>query len=133
VKAAAPGRPVIALIGDGTFNYNPVLAAFGACQEHRLPFLTVLFNNSGYLSQKSGIPAHYPGGWAVRANTFPGTSILPAPDYAAVARAFDGHGEKVEDPRQVRAALQRGLEAVASGRLALIDMALAPTNPGGEV
>ena len=55
------------------------------------------------------------------------------PDYAALARAFDGYGEKVEDPGQVRAALQRGLEAVAGGRLALLDMRLEPINPGGEV
>jgi acetolactate synthase I/II/III large subunit len=47
VKAAAPDRTVIALIGDGSFNYNPVLAALGACQEHRMPMLIVLFNNAG--------------------------------------------------------------------------------------
>src|SRR6266480_1795118 len=46
VKAAHPERPVVALIGDGSFNYNPVTAAFGAAQEHRLPILIVLFNNS---------------------------------------------------------------------------------------
>lgn len=132
VKAAAPDRTVIALIGDGAFNYNPVLAALGACQEHRLPILIVLFNNSGYLSQKAGIPLHYPEGWAVKARRFVGTSIAPSPDYAAVAQAFGGHGEKVVDPRQVRAALLRGLEAVAHGRVALVDMTLEPINPGSE-
>jgi acetolactate synthase-1/2/3 large subunit len=132
VKAAMPERPVLALIGDGSFNYNPVLAALGACQEHRLPILIVLFNNSGYLSQKSGIPAHYPDGFAVRSRTFVGTSIAPSPDYAAIARAFDGHGERVERPADVRAALERGLAAIAAGRVALIDVALEPINPSGE-
>jgi acetolactate synthase-1/2/3 large subunit len=130
VKAAAPERPVLALIGDGSFNYNPVLAALGACQEHRLPILIVLFNNSGYLSQKSGIPAHYPDGYAVKSKTFVGTSITPSPDYAAIAGAFGGHGERVEKPGDVRAALARGLRAIAEGRLALIDVALEPINPG---
>jgi len=37
----------------------------------------------------------------------------------------------VTDPRQVRAALLRGLEAVASGRIALVDMTLEPINPDG--
>lgn len=133
VKAAAPERPVIAVIGDGSFNYNPVLAALGVCQEHRLPILIVIFNNAGYLSQKAGIPLHYPEGWAVKSGTFVGTSIAPMPDYAALARAFDGYGEKVEDPGQVRAALQRGLEAVAGGQLALLDMRLEPINRSGEV
>ncbi len=130
VKAAAPDRPVIALIGDGSFNYNPVLAALGFCQEHVVPILIVLFNNAGYLSQKRGIPRHYPGGWAVRSKTFVGTSIRPDPDYAAVARAFNGYGEKVEDPGQVRPALLRGLRAVANGQAALLDMTLEPVNDG---
>src|SRR5439155_23760213 len=96
VKAAAPDRTVIALIGDGAFNYNPALAALGLAQEHRMPILIVMFNNSGYLSQKSGIPQHYPDGFAVKSKTFVGTSTAPSPDYAAVARAFDGYGEKVQ-------------------------------------
>ena len=128
-KAAAPDRTVVALIGDGTFNYNPVLAGLGASQEHRLPILIVIFNNSGYLSQKSGIPRHYPEGFAVRSNTYVGTSIAPSPDYAAIARAFDGYGEKVEHPGDVRAALCRGLEAVSHGRVAGLDMALERINP----
>src|SRR3989442_8276467 len=133
VKAARPERPVVALIGDGSFNYNPVTAALGAGQEHRLPILIVLFNNSGYLSQKSGVPQHYPEGWAVKSQTFVGTSITPNPDYAALARAFGGYGEKVEKPGEVRAALLRGLQAVASGQLAVLDMRLQPINTSGEV
>jgi hypothetical protein len=35
---------VIVFIGDGSFNYNPVLAALSACQEHRMPMLIVLLN-----------------------------------------------------------------------------------------
>ena len=69
----------------------------------------------------------------MKANHFAGTSITPAPDYAAIARAFGGHGEKVEHPDNVRSALQRGLQAVARGQLALVDMALEPTNQGGEM
>lgn len=131
VKAAAPDRTVIALIGDGSFNYNPVLAALGACQEHRMPMLIVLFNNAGYLSQKSDISRYYPDGWAVRSQTFTGTSIAPAPDYAAIARAFDGHGETVAEPGAVRAALTRGLEAVRGGHIALLDMRLDPISRSG--
>jgi acetolactate synthase-1/2/3 large subunit len=129
VKAAAPDRTVVSLIGDGAFNYNPALAAFGFAQEHRMPFMTVMFNNSGYLSQKRGIPEHYPDGYAVKSRRFVGTSITPSPDYTAIARAFDGHGEKVESPAQVRPALQRALAAVSQGHLALLDMTLTPINP----
>jgi len=128
VKAAAPERPVIALIGDGSFSYNPVIAALGFAQEYGMPILIVMFNNFGYLSMKRGIPAYFPDGWAVRSKTFVGTSIVPSPDYAAVARAFDGYGETVEEPSEVRASLERGLKAMAEGRLALLDMRLQPVN-----
>lgn len=128
VKAAAPKRPVVCLIGDGSFNYDPALAALGASQEHKMPILVVLFNNMGYLSQKSGVPRYFPDGWAVRTKKFVGISITPSPDYGTIARAFDGYGEKVEEPGQVRAALGRGLKAVATGQVALIDIRLDPVS-----
>lgn len=130
VKAAAPKRPVVCLIGDGSFNYDPALAALGVCQEHQMPILIVLFNNYGYLSQKSGIPRYFPEGKAVRTKNFVGISITPSPDYATIAKAFDGYGEKVEDPAEVRAALQRGLKAAAAGQVALIDIRLEPVTEG---
>ncbi len=130
VKAAAPKRPVVCLIGDGSFNYDPALAAMGVCQEHKMPILIVLFNNYGYLSQKSGIPRYFPDGKAVRTKNFVGISITPSPEYATIAKAFDGYGEKVEDPAEVRSALQRGLKAVAAGQVALIDIRLEPVTEG---
>jgi acetolactate synthase-1/2/3 large subunit len=125
VKAAFPKRPVLCLIGDGAFNYDPGLAALGVCQEHQLPIMIVLYNNYGYHSQKSGVPRFFPDGFAVRNQDFIGISINPSPDYATVARAFEGYGEKVEEPGEVRAALQRGLKAIAGGQMALIDIRLA--------
>ena len=124
VKSAAPDKLVVSLIGDGSFNYNPVLAAFGCAQEHHLPTLTVLFNNQSYLSMRLGTQQLYPQGWAARTETFYGAPILPHPDYAAVARAYDGHGETVEAPDQIRPALQRAIEAVRAGKAALVDVVL---------
>jgi acetolactate synthase I/II/III large subunit len=86
----------------------------------------VLFNNSGYLSQKLDVVREYPDGFAVREQRFAGLSIAPRPDYPALARAFGGHGESVELPKDVRPALERGLAAVSKGNLALIEMVLAP-------
>jgi acetolactate synthase-1/2/3 large subunit len=126
VKAANPKRPVVCLIGDGSFNYDPAPAAYGAAQEHNLPFLTIMFNNQGYLSQKSGIPRYYPDGWAVKSNNFSGLHIVPCPEYSTIVKAFDGYGEKVEEPGEVRKAVERGLRAVAAGQSALIDVRLKP-------
>jgi acetolactate synthase-1/2/3 large subunit len=125
-KVARPERTVAVTIGDGSFFYNPVVASFGASQELKLPLLVVLFNNSGYLSQKLDVVREYPEGWAVRSKRFAGLSIAPRPDYPALARAFGGYGETVERPSEVRPALLRGLDSVSKGRLALIEMVLAP-------
>jgi acetolactate synthase-1/2/3 large subunit len=128
VKAAYPERPVILTIGDGSFNYNPITGAFGVCQEHGLPILVVLFDNAGYLSQRTDIMIHFPKGKAVKARKFTGTSIAPRPDYAMLMQAYGGHGEAVERPADVRPALLRGLAALKEGRPALIDMRLVAIN-----
>ncbi|HEY5898399.1 MAG TPA: thiamine pyrophosphate-dependent enzyme, partial [Burkholderiales bacterium] len=125
-KCAHPRRTVVCTIGDGAFHYNPVVASFGAAQEHRLPFLVVLFNNAGYLSQKMDVSHYYPQGNAARTGRVIGTPIAPTPDYAKLAQAYGGYGEKVEKPADVAAALKRGLDAVAKGQLALLDMQLKP-------
>jgi acetolactate synthase-1/2/3 large subunit len=124
-KHAHPARPVVCTIGDGAFHYNPVVASFGAAQEHGLPLLVVLFNNAGYLSQKRDVANYYPKGEAVRAGKVIGTPIQPRPDYVKLAEAYGGWGEKVQKPGDVRAALKRGLEQARS-RLALVDLVLAP-------
>jgi acetolactate synthase-1/2/3 large subunit len=125
-KHAHPARTVVCTIGDGAFHYNPVVASFGAAQEHRLPMLVVVFNNAGYRSQKNDVANYYPKGNAVRAGKVVGTSITPPPDYAKLAEAYGGWGERVEKPGELRAAFERGLAQVAQGRLALIDVVLAP-------
>jgi acetolactate synthase-1/2/3 large subunit len=126
VKIARPDRPVIALIGDGAFNYNPVLSDLGFAQEHETPILIVLFNNQGYLTMKEELPRYYPEGRAMKTGTFLGTSITPSPNYSAIAGAFDGFGEKVEDPNELGPALERGLTALSRGQVALLDIWLEP-------
>ena len=128
VKIARPDRPLIALIGDGAFNYNPVMAALGFAQEYEIPILIVLFNNQGYLTMKEELPRYFPEGWAMKTGTFVGTSITPSPNYAAIAGAFDGYGEKVEDPGELGPALERGLAALSRGQVALLDIWLKPVN-----
>jgi acetolactate synthase I/II/III large subunit len=46
----------------------------------------------------------------------------PAPDFAALARAMGCYGEgPIEEPGEIRPALERALAEVKKGRLALID------------
>ena len=82
LKRVNPGKPVIALIGDGSFNYNSVLAALAFSQEYGCPIITVVMNNDGYLSMKRGITDLYPDGWAAKSEIFFGHPINPSPQYA---------------------------------------------------
>jgi len=122
VKLAKPDKTVIALEGDGSFNYNPVHACFGLSQEYGLPFLTVIFDNLSYAAMKQH-SRFYPEGWSVKEGRYYGVAI-PKPNYAKLAEAFGGYGETVEDPSEIRPALLRALENVKEGRLALLDVIL---------
>ena len=42
-------------------------------------------------------------------------------NYADMARAFGGYGERVTDPNEIEAALQRGVEATQNGQAALLE------------
>ncbi|MBI4287898.1 MAG: thiamine pyrophosphate-requiring protein [Chloroflexi bacterium] len=128
-KVASPDRPVVHLVGDGSFNYNPVLSAFGFSQEYQAPVLTVVFNNGAYRAMQSAHLRLYPEGWASRTRTFYGVDIAPNPDYAQLAKAFDAYGEKVEDPDEIQHALGRAWAEIQRGRAALLDVVLDPQDP----
>ena len=122
MKLAQRNKPVVYLVGDGSFNYNPVLACLGLCQEYQLPILTIILNNGGYTTMKRAHEKQYPEGWAVKSNTFYGTPITPAPNYLKVAEAFGAYGERLEDPGEIEPALNRAFEQITSGKSALLDV-----------
>ena len=126
LKLAAPDRLVAAVLGDGALHYNPVMAAFGFAQQFKLPILVVVLDNQGYVSQEFNHRRAYPDGWGVRTDTFVGAQIEPTPDYSAIARAFGGYGERVEDPAALSGALKRAIERVDGGQLALVDIIADP-------
>ena len=66
----------------------------------------------------------YPKSAAATSGIYHGVSI-PGTNYAQLVEPFGGYGVRVEDPEQLRPALQDALAAVNSGRLALVDVVLA--------
>jgi acetolactate synthase-1/2/3 large subunit len=120
VKLSDPEKTVIALEGDGSFNYNPIHACFGLSQEYKIPFLTVIFDNQSYAAMKQH-KSFYPDGYSVKEGRFYGVDI-PRPDYVKLAETFDGYGELVEDPANIESALLDTLEHTKNGSLALLDV-----------
>ena len=121
IRLARPDVPVVTLIGDGAFLYNPVLQSLGAARDYGLPTISVIFNNRRYASMQNMHRKLYPDGAAVGADTYYGTHIN-APDFVRIAEAFGAHGEQVSDPAMLDDALRRGLEAANGGRSAILDV-----------
>jgi len=51
----------------------------------------------------------------VCSETFYGAPILPHPDYGAIVRVYDGYGEMVNHPGQIRPGLLSAMETVRNG------------------
>jgi acetolactate synthase-1/2/3 large subunit len=104
-KVAKPGNQVIVLHGDGSFGINGL--EVDTAVRHHLPVITVVSNN---------------GGWTARDRPKVGRE-LGFGRYDEMARAFGCHAELVEDPDQIRPALER---ARASGAPALVNVVTDP-------
>src|SRR5262249_6457310 len=122
IKLAAPDRTVIAALGDGSYLFNEPAACHFVARAQGLPTLTVIFNNAQWEAVKSSTLGLYPEGWAQSTDSFPLTALEPSPRYEDIVRAFDGHGERVERPADVPAALERALRAVRDGRQAVVNV-----------
>ncbi len=106
-QAANPGRQVVVLCGDGSFGMN--IQELDTAVRHNLPFVAVISHNGGWTG-------------AIRDRKVPGRDLLMT-RYDEVARAFGCHGEYVEDPDQIRPALER---AFASGKPAVVNVVTDP-------
>ena len=123
IKIACPDRPVVALIGDGAFLYNPLVPGLGFAQHANLPMMVIVFDNRGYRGMRNNHLAYYPEGVAARHKLFYGETI-DSSDYEELARASGALGIRVEDPSKLKSALQDGYQAVKNGRVAIVNVRL---------
>src|SRR5579864_4959159 len=95
--------------------------ALGVSKQHDLPILIVIFNNKGYMAMQKGHVHHYPDGAAENAHMHLG-SRLNGFDYEALGAHFGLHGERVDAPDKLKAALQTGLKKVQDGTTAILNV-----------
>jgi acetolactate synthase-1/2/3 large subunit len=118
-----PDRPVIAALGDGTFGFHPL--ELDTALRYALPIVAVVGNDARWNAEHQLQLQHYGAERAVAC------ALLPT-CYDRVAEAIGGHGEHVERPEQLPAALAR---AVASGKPAVVNVVIdgvaAPTFSSG--
>ena len=112
VKLAEPDRQVIAVLGDGSYLFSNPVAVHHAAQIHRLPVLFIVVNNAMWGAVRRATLGMYPQGEAARSNRPPFIDLDELPAFEQVCAAAGGYGERVEDPAELPAALQRALHAV---------------------
>ena len=115
VKLARPDRTVVQICGDGSFYFCNPASVYAVAKQYRLPIFTVVLDNSGWSAVKEATLRVYPEGEAKTINEY---EALLAPDmnFGKLAEAAGAHGELVDDPEAVPAAIQRCLAAVRGGR-----------------
>jgi acetolactate synthase-1/2/3 large subunit len=113
-KLAQPKRQVCLLLGDGAFGFSGM--EFDTLARHGVPVVAVMGNNGIWALEKH--PMEYLYGYSVAAELQPGCR------YDQLVEALGGHGELVERPGELAAALER---AFASGRPALVNVLTDPS------
>ncbi|WP_423196112.1 MULTISPECIES: thiamine pyrophosphate-binding protein [unclassified Cupriavidus] len=116
-KLEDPERTVVCYAGDGCFQMN--LQELGVAMQYRLGIVILVFNNGMW----GTIRAH-------QEREFPGRTIalgFDNPEFAALIRAYRGHGEVVARDEDFGAAFARALAFARQERLpALIELRYEP-------
>ncbi len=100
-KRVMPERTVVAFAGDGCFLMNG--QEFATAVQYELPVIVIVVDNSMFGTIRMHQEREYPGRVSA--------TQLKNPDFAAYARAFGGHGERVESTEEFAAAFERARQS----------------------
>ena len=123
--AVAASAMVLSVLGDGAYMFANPTACHYVAQMQNLPVLTVIYNNALYGAVRRATLDMYGNGVAAEGD---GRLLadLPAPNFEKIVAAHDGHGERVERPADLPAALRRAAAAVRGGQQALVNVICPP-------
>jgi benzoylformate decarboxylase len=128
-KLAAPDKPVVGIVGDGSVYYSD--SAFWTAAHHNIPVLYVVPNNGAY-----GIVAGAFGGAnGVMKDTATYSGVaLDGIDIVQLADSFGVQGHRVDSEAEIQSEIQNGLEKVEKeGRPMVLDVSLPLGLPDGGV
>jgi acetolactate synthase-1/2/3 large subunit len=108
-KLAHPDKLCINVWGDAAIGFTGM--DFETAVRERIPILSILLNNFSMAIELKVMP--------VSTEKYRSTDI--SGDYAAMARAFGGYGERVTDPGEIIPAIKRGIEQTRNGTPALLE------------
>ncbi len=128
-KIAQPDRQVVSLVGDGSFQFG--VQALWSAVRYEVPIPIVVWNNGGYQANRRFLHAY--GRRAAATGKYVGASLgAPEIDNVKIAAGYGVEAERVDDPAELGAALDRCLAASAAGRPYLLDVQIARRYGGAE-
>ena len=108
-KLARPDKLCINVWGDAAIGFTGM--DFETAVRAEIPILSILFNNFCMAIELRIM--------ALSTEKFRSTDI--SGNYADMAKAFGGYGERVETPNEIIPAIKRGIEQTKEGRPALLE------------
>ena len=112
-KLVHPDKTCINFWGDAAIGFTGM--DFETAVRERIPILSCLMNNFSMAIELKVMP--------ISTDKYRSTDI--SGNYADMAKAFGGYGERVTDPNQIKAAIQRGIEQTKAGKPALLEFITA--------
>ena len=119
-KLGAPDKAVLALVGDGAF--GSVSAVLAAAVENDLGIVWLVMNNYGY-GVITGLQKAAFGRTAGTEFRMASSGENYNPDFAMLAKSYGAEGLRIDDPNQLKPALEK---ALASGKPTVLDVIMDP-------
>ncbi len=112
---AQPGRPIVAIVGDGASMYS--IQALWSAAHYNLPITYVICNNKSYRIIKERLVS------SRKTDRFTGMDFKnPEIDFVSVAGGMGVSAKRITKPDELKAAVQAGVQ---SGKPNLIDVVIA--------
>ena len=128
-QLGAPDRPCVCSLGDGAVMYSA--SGFWTMARYGLPILTIVWNNLNYQTVRTNF--HTFGGEMAKQKKYPEVYLgEPEIDFVMLAKAQGIQGSEVREPKDLKAALRRGVDAITAGEPYVLDVRVATVGTGAE-
>ena len=91
-KLAAPEKFVVATLGDGAYMFSNPTVGHWVSAAHKLPILTIIFNNSRYGAVRRATLSMFKDGVAGETDGRTLAGLDPSPAFDEIARAQGAYG-----------------------------------------